>query len=184
MRSDVRRISRILLFIALSLIVGCDSIQPLELAETITRESLVIVTGAGNLIFELFSNEHLRIRDLTASYDNEDLIINGKIKRSVRNCCDRVTGHIDIAVFDPDAYLIDAFSTPFSPAFIPKRGTKSSSFQARIGQEVPKGSSVKIAYHSTTAFMNSASNKVKMDCGENTALLGKKAGSIKTIEIE
>ena len=183
MKSDIRRIGMILLLVGLGLISGCFSVQPLELAGQITRESLVLVTDIGDLVFELLSSESLFIRDLTVNHDNQELVIKGRIKRGAKHCCDRVTGHIDVAVFSPDGYLINALSTWLSPRYIPKHGSKSSRFEARIFEEVPAGSSIRVAYHGTTELEKSALGGVKLDCGENVALLGSEKEKIETIRL-
>ncbi|MHC5060944.1 MAG: hypothetical protein ACYTFK_07660 [Planctomycetota bacterium] len=163
-------------------VCGCGPEGPVELAEQISRDSIVLVTEIGNVVFELLSGDSLFIRDLAVER-NQAVVIKGRIKRGTKHCCDRVTGHIDIAVFGPDGHLIEALSTWLSPRYIPKHGTKSSRFEVSIFEEVPPGATVRVAYHSTTELEKVG---VRLDCGENLALLsdvGEEVEKVETIRV-
>jgi hypothetical protein len=182
----------LLIGISFSLLAGCD--EAVKLADDISRESFAVVTDAGDFLFELISSEDLHIKDVTANVENQRLVIKGEIARSVlvqgrikrglQNCCEVVTGHIDIAAFDSDGFLVESFSILFSPRAIPKGGTKSSSFEARISKKLPENSTIKVAYHDSNIYVDSDATKAKRDCGENTALLSDTEQDIKPAEVE
>ena len=78
-------------------ISGCETAQPLELTEEISKNSFEIVTEIGHFLFELLpSEEKVFLIDINTYYDNDKLVIKGKVKRGYQLCCKRITGHVDI----------------------------------------------------------------------------------------
>ena len=140
--------------------------QVLEL----TNETVKVVEGADGLIYELHNSDELFLVDVHSHYDEDKLALKGRIKRGPQNCCEVVTGHIDIAFFDPDGYLIEAFSTWYKPRNIPRTGFKSSGFKGWVAEQVPQGSTVKIAYHSENKYVSAKSANGKLNCSENKML--------------
>ena len=152
--------------LTLSFFAGCAEVETLEL----TNERVKIVEGANGIIFELHNSDELFLVDVHSHYDNGEHVLLGRIKRGPQNCCEVVIGHIDIAFFDPDGYLIEAFSTYYKPRNIPKSGFKSSGFKARVSAEVPEGSTVRLAYHSENKYLNAKSAGGKLNCSESKVL--------------
>ncbi len=154
-------------FLVLSFFGGCEEVQTLEL----TNERVKVVEGANGLIYELHNSDELFLVDVHSHYDKGEHVLLGRLKRGPQNCCEVVIGHIDIAVFDPDGYLIEAFSTHYKPRNIPKTGFKSSGFKSRFSAEVPEGSTVRLAYHSENKYLDAKSAGGKLNCSESKALL-------------
>ena len=149
----------------------------------ITGLSLVLITvifsgcSAGSaryskespVLFERVPEKNVSINDVHAYEDGNTLVILGKVKRSVGNCCDTTTGHIDIALIADDDMILDLISVPYSPRNIPKAGTRSSHFSARLPYTLPENVRIRLKYHhneDTAAFANDAD---AMLCRENVA---------------
>ena len=163
---------------------GCNDVALIESAGQLVEGAAAGVIEVGGFVFELLSSKKVSIKDVQVSYEGDAAHIKGKVKRMPRWCCRNVTGHVDIAVFDADGYLVNAFSVRFRPYFVPKHGTKSSSFQAPLPAGTGKGSVIRIAYHGTTRLAEMAGGQEGwMDCGNNIALLHEATGNTQTLEL-
>ncbi len=97
--------------------------------------------------FERMPEKNVSISDVHAYEDGNTLVILGKIKRSAGNCCDTTKGHIDIALVAGDGMVLDLISVPYSPRNIPKAGTRSSHFTARLPYTLPQDVHFRLRYH-------------------------------------
>lgn len=96
---------------------------------------------------ETLPSAEAHIRLASAHQQGENLIIQGKVRRNPDNCCDKVTGHVDIVVFSPEGDMFDITNADYSPRNIPKSGTKSSSFSMALPYTLPAGYSLTLQYH-------------------------------------
>lgn len=102
--------------------------------------------------------------------DGDELVICGRVKRGYQNCCDSARGHVDIALLAPDGFVIDAFSTLYSPHNIPKVRSRSSRFKVRRPYLPPDGLIIRMAYHSDLEAADSAAYAGGVfDCEQNKA---------------
>lgn len=121
------------------------------------------------VLFERIPEKNVSISDVHAYEDGNTLVILGKVKRSAGNCCDTTKGHIDIALVAGDGTILDLTSVSYSPRNIPKTGTRSSHFTARLPYTLPEDVHLRLRYHrneDTAAFVKGADT---MLCRENVA---------------
>lgn len=57
-----------------------------------------------------------------------------------------IAGHVDVTVLDESGQVLAKLSTPYTPAWIPQKGSRSSSFRAKINQPVQPGLVVRVAH--------------------------------------
>lgn len=148
---------------------GCGGVKPIEAVGQFGQAVVHEVSHIGAFIFEFMSSRKANITDVELSDSPAQPHISGKVKRSAKWCCQKVVGHVDIAVFDGDGYLVKAFSVNYSPYFVPKRGTKSSSFKTPLPEGMSEGFKVRIAYHDGKHLDDDSGGW--LDCGGNIALL-------------
>ena len=126
----------IALLIGTVLFSGCAS-------STISYEKNVSVQ------FERVSSEDAHISEAHAYEDGDELVIYGKVKRAVNNCCDAARGYVDIAVIGPGGFILDVIHTLYSPRNIPKSRSRSSHFTTRLPYTPPDGVTIRITHHSS-----------------------------------
>lgn len=105
---------------------------------------------------------------VTSSYafqEGEELVVSGKV-RLRRNVALSSQGHIDIAIFSPEGKVIKKASVFYIPRSYLRNGFRptKSSFVARFPLIPPRGSVVRVAYHSTLLLPRKSFN-----CGHNIA---------------
>ncbi|MCK4958814.1 MAG: hypothetical protein KAT00_05430 [Planctomycetes bacterium] len=153
---------------------GCGGVEPIEAVGQLGQAAVHEVSHIGAFIFEFMSSRKAIITGVKLSGSPGRPQISGKVKRSVKWCCRKVVGHVDIAVFDADDYLVKAFSVNYSPYFVPKHGSKSSSFATPLPEGMSEGFKVRIAYHDGKHLDDDMAGW--LDCGNNIALLAEGAG--------
>jgi len=154
-----------------------------RIAALITGPSLGLVTVAfsgcesGNakyskeasVLFERVPEENVSISEVHAYEDGDTLVILGKVKRSAGNCCDAVRGHVDIALVADDGMIVDIISVPYSPRNIPKAGTRSSHFTARLPYTLPEDVHLRLRYHPSDDTAAMARSTETLMCKQNIA---------------
>ena len=106
-------------------------------------------TNEASVLFERMSSEDVFISEVHAYEDGDELVIYGKVKRAVDNCCDPARGRVDIAVVAPDGLVLDVVSVLYSPRNIPKIRSRSSHFTTRLPYTLPDGIIIRITHHSS-----------------------------------
>ena len=153
---------------------GCGGIEPIEAVGQLGQAAVHEISHLGAFVFEFISSRKAIITGVELSGSPGRPYISGKVKRTAKWCCRKVVGHVDIAVFDGDDYLVKAFSVNYSPYFVPKHGTKSSSFATSLPEGMSEGFKVRIAYHDGKHLDDDSGGG--LDCGGNIALLAEGAG--------
>ena len=123
---------------------------------------------SGIVYIERMPSSNKSILGVQAFADNDQLVINGRVKRHSASFVDG-GGHIDIAVVGPEGDIIEQVSTKYVPRIIPRRkmrGMRGSYFEVRLPDVPPSGSTVRIAYHRTAIPASRT-----LDCGKNVATL-------------
>jgi hypothetical protein len=131
-------------------------------------------TNQASVKFEYTQSEDVLIKDVYAFESGDELVILGKVKRTAKNCCDAVRGHLDIAIVAPDGLVMDAGSFVYSPRNIPKVRSRSSHFKAVLPYIVPEDFVLRITYHSSRELASSTTHigGILM-CEENKAIRAK-----------
>ena len=131
-------------------------------------------SGRSNLIesgivyIERIPSGNRSILGVQAFAENDQLVINGRVKRHSSSFVDG-EGHIDIAVVGPEGDILEQVSTQYVPRIIPTRkmrGVRGSYFGVSLPDVPPAGSTVRIAYHRTAIPADRT-----LDCGKNVATL-------------
>lgn len=121
--------------------------------------------------FELVSSKDACISKAYAYEDDGELVVSGKVKRSINNCCDSTRGHIDIVVLGIEGDVLDVASTMYSPRNIPKTRSRTSHFTARLSNKLPEGATIRLAYHSDKeVFSSTVHADGTLVCEQNMAL--------------
>lgn len=129
-----------------------------------------------SVVFEFTPSEDVLIKDIHAFENGDELVILGKVKRTAKNCCDAVRGHLDLALIAPDGFVLDTGSFFYSPRNIPKVRSRSSHFKAILPYIVPEDFVLKITYHSDREFTISTTHNGEMFiCEQNKAVLSKES---------
>ena len=126
------------------------------------------LTESGIVYIERMPSSNKSILGVQAFADNDQLVINGRVKRHSASFVDG-GGHIDIAVVGPEGDIIEQVSTKYVPRIIPRRkmrGMRGSYFEVRLPDVPPAGSTVRIAYHRTAISADRT-----LDCSENAATI-------------
>jgi hypothetical protein len=135
--------------------------------------SSVNYTGETSVLFERVPSEDALVSEVHSYEDGDELVVFGRVKRAVDNCCDAARGHVDIAVVGPDGFVLDTVSVSFSPRNIPKVRSRSSRFVTRLPYTVPDGITLRVAYHSSRSVVDA---NVRGDnafaCGQSVATPG------------
>ena len=131
-------------------------------------------TDEASVVFECIPSEDVLIKDVHAFEHGDELVIVGNVKRTAKNCCDVVRGHLDLALIAPDGFVLDAGSFLYSPRNIPKVRTRSSHFKAVLPYIVPEDFVLRITYHSGREFASSTMHAGGLFmCEQNKAMLAK-----------
>lgn len=101
------------------------------------------------ILFERVPSKDAYISEVYAYEEDGELVIYGKVKRTAASCCDPVRGYVDIALVDPEGFVLDAANTMYTPRNIPKVRSRSSSFRTTFPHALPDGVTIKVAYHSS-----------------------------------
>ena len=134
-------------------------------------KNAVTRTVASPLSIQRLLSNNTHITEVKAYQDNGELVIYGKVKRTAEQCCDAVTGHIDIVVLDPAGRVADVVSTLFSPRNIPKVRSRSSRFSARLPFTEDELSGIILTYHNSLDGVDSAAYKGALFvCRHNQAI--------------
>jgi len=131
-------------------------------------------TDEASVVFECTPSEVVLIKNVRAFENGGELVIVGKVKRTAKNCCDAVRGHLDLALIAPDGFALEAGSFLYSPRNIPKVRSRSSHFKAVLPYIVPEDFVLRITYHSGRELAISTTNAGGMFmCEKNKAMLAK-----------
>ena len=121
--------------------------------------------------FELVSSEDAHISKAYAYEDGDGLVVSGKVKRSIQNCCDSTRGHVDIVVLGLEGDVLDVTSTLYSPRNIPKARSRTSRFVVRLPNKLPEGATIRLAYHSDMEVFNATVHATgTLVCEQNMAI--------------
>jgi hypothetical protein len=107
-----------------------------------------------SITIECIPSEDVLINDVRAFENGEELVVFGKVKRAINNCCDPARGHVDIAIVAPDGFVMDVGSFLYSPRNIPKVRNRSSSFKAVLPYIIPEDFVLRISYRSSRELAN------------------------------
>lgn len=123
-----------------------------------------------SVLFEHVPSKGIIISNVRAYEDADEVVIRGKVKRSFNNCCNTTRGHIDIAVVAPDGFVLDMFSSLYSPRDIPRVRSRTSRFMARLPYTLADDMGLRIKYHGNMGVAASgASVDDKLLCEQNMA---------------
>ncbi len=111
-----------------------------------------------SVFFECIPTKNVVIRQVHAIEDEGELVIYGKVKRTINNCCDATRGRVDIHLVGPDDSVLDTVSVLYSPRNIPKARSRSSSFTARLPYTIPYGCSLRMSYNENRNVADSTSH--------------------------
>jgi hypothetical protein len=89
---------------------------------------------------------HLKLSKVSVQ-QNQQLILTGKIKRISKNV-HIAPGHLEVIVFNLNNQAIIKKSVNYSPALLSKHNKFGSQFEMVLPDDLPKGSSIKIKWHS------------------------------------
>ena len=95
---------------------------------------------------DLLPSEDVSIRVDKTYANDEELVIQGKVKRMPSNCCNRTVGTLNLMVVDPDGQVIDTITASTTPLNIPKARVRSSTFTARLPYILPEDFTVRIGF--------------------------------------
>ncbi len=127
-----------LAFIAIALVAVCGCVSPGSYRRSEKQYKYPI---------ELMPSEHALARSGSAYQQGEEFVIAGKIRRSVKACCEPITGHVDIMLTAPEGTITGLVNADFSPRNIPKAGTRSSSFEVRLPFIPAEGTKISLKFH-------------------------------------
>ncbi|MCP4709659.1 MAG: hypothetical protein GY869_13615 [Planctomycetes bacterium] len=131
----------------------------------------VLLCGCGSSMSLTSDVPDIFVDGVHAHQNGDETVINGQVKRSLRNCCDSARGHVDIAVFTPDGFVIDMFSALFTPRNIPKVRTRSSNFEVLRPYTLDTESTIRLAYHGTGGIAgHDVDRNGVFQCANNMAL--------------
>mgnify|MGYP006995713064 CR=1 FL=1 len=91
-------------------------------------------------------NPHLTLTKVSIQ-QNQQLILTGKIKRMSRNV-HIAPGHLEVVIYNLNNQPIVKKSVNYSPAILSKHSKFGSQFEMVLPDDLPKGSSIKIKWHS------------------------------------
>jgi hypothetical protein len=112
------------------------------------------------------SKGNVHIFRVSVDQEGDELVVSGRVTRRIKYRLPS-QGHIDIAVFSPKDEVIGKASTSYIPRIIRREGQhRASYFTARFSVIPPKGSTVRLSYHTQR---NSAAKTI-FDCGDNAAV--------------
>lgn len=114
---------------------------------------------------ELLPSQHAYVKAGAGYEKNGILVIEGKVKRSVKACCNPVSGHVDLLIAAKGGEIIDIFTAPISPGNIPTMASRQSSFKVKLPYMLPPGAIIRAKFHGKK-FM-SGSSKDTVDCHKN-----------------
>lgn len=158
----MKRIGKTILFLAftaVTLVVVCGCASPGSDRRSKKQYKYPI---------ELMPSEHALARSGSVDLEGQEFVIAGKIKRSVKDCCEPITGHVDIMLTAADGTITDLINTDFSPRNIPKTGTKSSSFEIRLPYIPPAGTKISLKFHDRKIPSESTTYALEMQrCQDN-----------------
>ncbi len=131
----------------------------------------VLLSGCGASMSMISDVADVFVNRVHTYQDGDEMIINGQVNRSLKNCCDSARGHVDIAVLAPDGFVIDIFSALFTPRNIPKVRTRSSHFEVLRPYTLDTESTIRMAYHNTAGITSHNVNRDGVfQCSQNMAL--------------
>ena len=121
----------------------------------------------GNLFVEPIPSSRVLLSNITAKQEGDELLITGEVRRT--NTAFSGMGHVDVAVVSPSGAVINQTNIPYTPKILPKtpgaRKHRPSHFEARLSCVPPKGSIIRLAYHSKPD-----PDDPLLDCEDNAAL--------------
>ncbi|MBW8017355.1 MAG: hypothetical protein FVQ82_14335 [Planctomycetes bacterium] len=144
------------LFLAIVITVTVSGCVTLEDRRVRTKPSYPV---------ELLPSQHAYVKAGGGYEKNGVLVIEGKVRRSVKACCSPITGHVDIMISGADMTIIDIVTAPISPGIIPTMASRQSSFKVKLSYMPPPGSSIRAKFHGRK-FLSGSSEK-KVDCLNN-----------------
>jgi len=149
MKSEIKQISLVLVLISLSLMSGCNSIHPLELAEDITKGSFKVITDSSDFLFGLIApSKKAEILWADVYEDGNDVLVKGVLRR-IGHSNAPFNVHVDVAIFSSDGKLLYEHSTPEVgvPRKVVGKGTGWKRFNATFPGQIPEDSSIRVVCH-------------------------------------
>jgi len=117
-------------------------------------------------IERLPSKGNAHIFKVSVYKEGDELVVSGRVTRSIKYRL-ASQGHIDMAVLSPKGEVIGKASASYIPRIIRREGKHSASyFIARFSVIPPKGSTVRLSYHT----QRYSAAKTIFDCGDNAAV--------------
>lgn len=102
----------------------------------------------GALTVKILPAASVRIVQTSARQDGANVVIDGHVQREKVHGRMIPTGHVDIALLDEKGKTIQAIFTRVTPEILPRMHGVKSSFMAQIPVMAPKGSVVRVKFHS------------------------------------
>lgn len=112
--------------------VGCAT-KSVDLSET----------GAVNV--EKVPSKLVQIPWVVVTQEKNGLVVSGVVRRRPLNR-GVIAGHVDVTLLDESGQVLTKLSTPYTPSWIPQKGSRSSSFRATIDQPVQPGLVIRVAH--------------------------------------
>lgn len=105
--------------------------------------------------------------DVQVYKKGDDLVVSGSVKRRYTSVAGG-SGHVDVAIINPDGNVVKYVSTAYSPKVISKRSHSGSYFEVRLPVVPQDGTTVRVAIHEDTVLDKPINNG--FDCGKNAAI--------------
>jgi len=132
------------MFRCFAVLVVVGLIVPLSGCET---TEVSYVKQAAVISLERVPTEDVLVSSVEAYEEQGSLVVYGKVKRALGNCCDAAKGHVEIAVIAPDGRVFDVIKVAYSPRNIPKTRSRSSRFEAKLSYIPPRDFTLRVTYH-------------------------------------
>jgi len=104
-------------------------------------------SALGSLTIKILPATDVRMVQVSARQDGENVIVDGQIKRKKIGGRGVEKGHVDIEIRDEEGRTIQQVVTDISPRIVPKLSGLRSSFSTKIPIIVPEGSLVSVRFH-------------------------------------
>jgi len=109
---------------------------------------------------ELLPSRDTYVRTGACYEINGNLVIGGRVKRSVTSSLRPMTGHVDVVVVDADGEIIDIVKAPINPRDIPKKAARESRFKVELPYMPPLDSTIRLKFHQIV-FLNGVERDIE-----------------------
>ena len=119
------------------------------------------------VLLERVSSISFDVSSVGVYQEGDSIDIRGIVKKRTR-VGPNLSGHVDLAIFDPDGNLLRQVSTSYSPLTVSYgtgQGSREGYFSVHLRMVPPQGAVIRVAHHS-----RSYSVRKTFDCSENAAL--------------